>query len=55
MLFYRQKGLSQLNLSLIFIKQFINIDVNNQNSLIDYYYDFIYILKINIRMKKWFK
>ena len=44
-LFYRQQGLSQLNWGNIYNKKFINIDINNQNSLIDYNYDFIYNIK----------
>ena len=40
-LFYRQKGLSKLNWNKIYNKKFINIDINNPNSLLEYDYDFI--------------
>ena len=40
-LFYRQKSLSKLNWNKIYNKTFIDIDINNPNSLLDYDYDFI--------------
>ena len=40
-LFYRQKGLSKLNWNDIYNKKYINIDISNPNSLVDFNYDFI--------------
>ena len=40
-LFYRQKGLSRLNWNEIYKKSFIDIDINNPKTLVDYNYDFI--------------
>ena len=39
-LFYRQQGLSKLNWKNIYNKKFIDIDITNPKSLIDYNYDF---------------
>ena len=39
-LFYRQKGLSKLNWNDIYKKQFIEIDINNPGTLVDYNDDF---------------
>ena len=51
-LFYRQRGLSTLNWGNIYNKKFINIDINNQNTLIDYNYDFIYNIKEQYKNEK---
>ena len=40
-LFYRQKGLSKLNWREIYRKPFINININDPNTLVDYNDDFI--------------
>ena len=41
-LFYKQKDLSKLNWKNIFHKKFVNIDIDNQNALIDFNFDYIY-------------
>ena len=44
-LFYRQKNLSKLNWNKIYNKKYIEIDINNPNTLIDFDYDFIKNIK----------
>jgi hypothetical protein len=41
-LFYRRKGLSKLNWKNIYEKKFMEIDINNPDTLVDFNYDFIY-------------
>ena len=40
-LFYRQKELSKLNWHEIFRKNFIEIDINNPQTMVDFNYDFV--------------
>ena len=40
-LFYRRKGLSKLNWKNIYNKNFIDIDINNPSTLVDFNYDYI--------------
>ena len=51
-LFYRQKGLSNLNWNDIYNKKFIDININDQNSLIDFNFDFINNSKGNTNENK---
>ena len=46
-LFYKRKDLSKLNWNEIYNKQFVNIDINNNNSMVDFNYDFIKNINLN--------
>ena len=50
-LFYKQKGLSKLKWNEIYKKQFIEIDINNPKSMVDYNDDFIKHLNKDINLK----
>ena len=39
-LFYRQQGLAELNWKNIYNKQFMNINIDDNKTLVDFYYDF---------------
>ena len=47
-LFYKQKDLSKLDWNQIYNKQFINIDIKDNNTLVDFNYDFKKNMKINV-------
>lgn len=47
-LFYKQKGLSKLDWKQIYNKQFINIDIKDNNTLVDFNYDFKKNVKSNV-------